>query len=409
MNVRPSAPLYAPGYCPQIWPLSFAWDAYIGGQPMSFSLLRFLRRVPAKSLKTYFDERGFDQTKEIDWGEKQPDLVQQLRTVIDGLEEQHRHRIFDDFERVWLLANEIGPVALRKTLGDAPDLLDTISETDSHEGRALLVLLRRPEAFEHALSVTYAERLQYGRSWNRFCVRDFRSPDHSAAARDALSKEISGLFHAFDGSGRKVSIDIFERALTGSIRGPADRFFQYTIYVEKLPEVTLEYGENGPARRTFRPAREAALCLDCGAGILDVLSDGGRHLRDKIACAFARVVLGDGAELEPVRRRDFHLDQLKQPINFRTDPRDRIIDVTVTQLGLAALDSKFGRVTIEVGMSSDENIYAASQRWFGEAEPIGRLDWRVVQAKIRIVFDPEEAGRELCRRLGDERVDQAAW
>ena len=33
---------------------------------MSFSLPKFLRRVPAESLKTYFDERGYDRTK-IDW------------------------------------------------------------------------------------------------------------------------------------------------------------------------------------------------------------------------------------------------------------------------------------------------------------------------------------------------------
>jgi hypothetical protein len=383
-------------------------DVQYRGKPVSFSLLRFLRRVPAESLKTYFDERRFDQTKEIDWDEKPPVLVQQVRTVIDNLEEQHRHRIFDDFERVSLLADDIGQLAIRSALADAPDLLDTISEMDSHEGRALLALLRRPEAFEHALSVAYAERLQYGRSWNRFSVRESRSPDHSAAARDVLSKEISRLFEAFDGSGRRVSIDIFERAMPGSLGSPADRFFQYTIYVEKLPESSLEFDKNGPARRTFRPAREAALCLDCGAGILDVLSDGGKLLRDKIACAFARIVLVDEAGLQPVRRRDFHLDRLKRPIGFPTDPRDRIVNVAVTQLGLAALDSKFGRVTIDVGRSTDESIYSASQRWFGDAEPIGRLDWRVVQAKIRIVFDPEEAGRRKKVVTAELRVPNSS-
>jgi hypothetical protein len=364
--------------------------------------------VPAGSLKIYFDERRFDQTKEIDWDAKPPDLVRQVRTVIESLKEEHRHRVVDDFERVSQLADDIGQLAIRGALTDAPDLLDSISEIDSHEGRALLALLRRPEAFELALSVAYAERLQYGRSWNRFSVRESRSPDNSAAARDVLSKEISGLFEAFDGSGRRVSIDMFERGMTGSLRGPADQFFQYTIYVEKLPESSIEFVENGPARRTIRPAREAALCLDCGAGILDVLSDGGKLLRDKIASAFTRIVLGDEAGLQPVRRRDFHLDRLKQPIGFPTDSRDRIIDVTVTQLSLAALDSKFGRVTIDVGRSSDESIYSASQRWFGDAEPIGRLDWRVVQAKIRIVFDPEEAGRRKKVVTAELRVPNSS-
>ena len=224
-------------------------------------------------------------------------------------------------------------------------------------------------------------------------MREPKSPDHGAAAREALSKEISGLFEAFDGSGRSVLVDVFERPAPRLLGNSGDRTIQYTIYIEKLPESSLEFADDGPARRTFRPAREAALCFDPGAGILDVLSGGGKGLREKIACAFARVVLGDEAGLQPVRRRDFYLDRLKRPIGFPTDAQDRIISVSVTQLGLAAWDSNFGRVTIDVGSSSDEDIYAASQRWFGDAEPIGRLDWRVVQAKIRIVFEPEEAGR----------------
>jgi hypothetical protein len=348
--------------------------------------------MPSESLTTYFDERGFDGAK-IDWHSKQPQLIQQIRTVIDGLAEHDRHRVFEDFERASQLADDIGQLALRGTLSDAPDFLDVISEMDSHEGRALLALLRRPDAFEQALSVAYAERLQYGRTWSRFSVREPQSPDHCAAATEALSKEISGLFKAFDGSGRTVLIEVFERAGARFLANPGDRIVQYTIYVEKLPETNLEFGEEGPARRTSRPAREAALCLDRGAGMLDVLSDGGRDLREKIATVFAQVVLGDEAGLQPVRRRDFNLDRLKRPIGFPTDPRDRIINVAVTQLGLAALDGKFGRVTIDVGKSNGEDIYAASERWFGHAELLGRLDWRVVQAKIRIVFDAEEAGR----------------
>jgi hypothetical protein len=359
---------------------------------MSFSLPKFLRRVPAESLKTYFDERGYDRTK-IDWEHKQPKLIEHIWVVINGLTERDRHRVFDDFERVSQLTDEIGQVALRSTLAEAPDFLEAISQINSHEGRALLALLRWPEFFEQALSVAYAERLQYGRTWNRFSVRESPSPDHGATARQALSKEISRLFEAFDGSGRNVLIDVFERPGRSLLGNSGDRTIQYTIYIEKLPESSLEFADDGPARRTCRPAKEAALCFDPGAGILDVLSGGGKGLREKIACAFARVVLGDEAGLEPVRRRDFYLDRLKRPLGFPTDARDRIISVSVTQLGLAAWDSNFGRVTIDVGSSRDEDIYAASQRWFGAAEPIGRLDWRVVQAKIRIVFDAEEAGR----------------
>jgi len=74
---------------------------------MTFTLPRFLRRVPAESLKTYFDERGLDQKNTIGWDVERPELMQRIRTVIEGLVEHDRQRVFDDFERVsqrWGLA-----------------------------------------------------------------------------------------------------------------------------------------------------------------------------------------------------------------------------------------------------------------------------------------------------------------
>src|SRR5207248_1950278 len=160
---------------------------------------------------------------------------------------------------------------------------------------------------------------------------------------------------AFDGSGRRVWIDHFDRPGTGAFGSPSDRLVQYTIYVEKLPESSLEFAEDRPARRTLRAAREAALCLDYGSGILDVLSEGGKEMREKIAHAFARLALGEEARLKPVDRRDFQLDRLKRPIPFSTDPVDGIKSVTVTKLGLATVYGGYGRVTIEIGRASSES------------------------------------------------------
>jgi hypothetical protein len=360
---------------------------------MSFSLPKFLRQAPAESLQTYFEERKILQAASIQWDASSRRLVDTLRVMIEGLSDRDRERVYDDFERVCQIADDTGQLALRGMVGDAPELLDAISEMDSHEGRGLLVLLRRPDAFDHALSAAYAERLQYGRTWNRFSLRGPLPSDAGAAALNALAEEIRRLFEAFDGSGRRVWIDHFDRPGTGAFVSPSDRLVQYTIYVEKLPESSLEFSEDRPARRTLRAAREAALCLDYGSGILDVLSEGGKEMREKIAHAFARLTLGEEARLEPVDRRDFQLDRLKRPIPFSTDPVDGIKSVTVTKLGLATMYGSYGRVTIEIGRASSESIHSASERWFGAAEPISRLDWRVVHAKLRIIFHPEASGR----------------
>jgi hypothetical protein len=96
--------------------------------------------------------------------------------------------------------------------------------------------------------------------------------------------------------------------------------------------------------------------------------------------------MGSHQELEPVRRRDFELDRLKRAMPFPTDPSDLIKSVTVTLLRLSGV-GRFARVTIETDEGTD--IHATSARWFGDGDPLQRSEWRVTQAKLRIVFHPE--------------------
>jgi hypothetical protein len=49
-------------------------------------------------------------------------------------------------------------------------------------------------------------------------------------------------------------------------------------------------------------------------------------------------------------------------------------------------------VTIEIDDSEPPDIYAASGQWFGDADPLKRPDWRVTEAKLRIIFFPEAVG-----------------
>ena len=52
-----------------------------------------------------------------------------------------------------------------------------------------------------------------------------------------------------------------------------------------------------------------------------------------------------------------------------------------------------GRVTIEEDDPGAGDLYDASTRWFGDADPLKRANWRVTQAKLCIVFYPEQAGK----------------
>jgi hypothetical protein len=361
---------------------------------MHFSLPKFLRRVPPESLATYFDARGLNAVAEIQQNASGQQGVERVRHAIEALPESEFLRIYDDFDRVCQLTDDTRQLALRSMIGDHPELLKAFSDIDSQEGRGLLVLLGQADAFNRALSAAYAERLIDGKYWDRFRVVGFVFADAPLDLAENLAGEIQDLFRAFDGSGRRVFIDHFDRPGGPLFASASERLVQYTVYVEALPESSLEIGEDGPARRTLRPAREAALCLDCSSGVLDVMSKGGRRLRERIAGAFAQLALGDASKIERVQRRDFHLDRLKRPIPFPTDHADGIETVRVTRLGLTPANEGYGRLTIEIAKTSEEPIHSVSKRWFGWAEPIERVEWRVIQATLRIAFHPEAgAGR----------------
>ena len=86
---------------------------------------------------------------------------------------------------------------------------------------------------------------------------------------------------------------------------------------------------------------------------------------------------------------DAYLDRLKRPFTGETDASDGIRSVQVILVRLAPVSGGYGRVTIEVDPHDPMDICALSERWFGDADPLRRPEWRITQAKFRIVFHPE--------------------
>jgi len=383
---------------------------------MGFSLPNFLRRTPPTALEHYFAACEFCVLEGINWENKDRALLGQVRKAIEALPDQDREHIFDDFERAAQLCDDIGQRALQSVL--AHELRDAVRASDSDEARALLVLLRDPRAFDHALATAYADRFRNGRSWSGFLLCSGVAPQPDQAGLTALKAEIGGLFKAFDGSGRKLKIEYFERRGRSPEGKAASPIMHYSIYVEGLPESGIEFeGEDDePTRRTRRPVVDAAICYEPEGGQIDIVSKGGRPVREAIARSFTGCLLGSGLELEPISRRRFGLDRLKRRMPFPRDQHDGIKDVRVTALRLADMASDTGRLTIEKDDPGGGDIYDASARWFGDADPLKRANWRVTQAKLCIVFHPEKIGKrdkkiviELRAPNGSNLKDQTRW
>jgi hypothetical protein len=261
------------------------------------------------------------------------------------------------------------------------------------EARGLLVLLTNAEAFDHALATAYAERMRHGRSWSGYCLPAPLAPSKSPSDIAILEADLSALFREFDGTGRKLKVDWFERR-TCDLKGAAlGQVIHYSVYVEGLPECSIEFDSEEPRCKTRRPVIEAAICCDPVSGVLDVVSKGGRPLREEIAKSFAERLLGSGTKLTPVARRDFDLNRLKRLAAFPTDPVDGVKSVEVVLLRLRNAGSQFGYVTIEIDDAERGDIHAKSALWFGDSDPLRRPDWQVTQAKLKIGFHPDAVGK----------------
>jgi hypothetical protein len=358
---------------------------------MSFSLPRFLRHIGPSDLKVYFQQRDVRFPERLDWNAVPPKLLAILKAAIEALPDVQRERVLDDFERVDQLTDDIGQCSLLALAEPDGALLRQFRNCQGHQARGLLVLLANEEAFDHALATAYAERMRVGRSWSGYQVSESARPSTNSADIELLKDDLRALFWDLDGSGRKLKIDVFERRTCSLRGGPTARVIHYTVYVEGLPESSVEFERDEPKRRTRRPVVQAAICFEPETGILDIMSKGGKDTREGIARSFANRLMGSDEELQPVRRRDFELDRLKTAMPFPTDPADGIKSVTVTLLRLSRIAGRFARVTIETDESTA--IHATSARWFGDGDPLQRSEWRVTQAKLRIVFHPEANGK----------------
>lgn len=358
---------------------------------MAFNLPQFLRRTPRSSLREYFQFRSIDLSADFDWSGAPRTYVDALRAEVENLPDAERERVYQDFEHADMLSDEAGQTAIRSLFADNAGFMQAIESMDGSEPRSLAALMEDQTAFRKALAARLADRLRTGRSWSGFLVDRDSGADASPteAGLAGFEADLRSIFMKLDGSGRKLSIDRFDRDRPGT----SGRFTQYTVFVEGLPQASNEFEANRLVPRARRPVFEAALCHDPAVGTIDVVCKGGRGVRLDIARAFMRRLLGSESDPKAVRLRTVNLDGLKSRMPFASDPGDAVRRVAVILLRLRDANESFGRITLEVGSEADdEDIWTRSSDWFEDSDPLAYADWSVTQASLRIEFYPENEG-----------------
>ena len=311
---------------------------------------------------------------------------------MENLPDGERERVYQDFEQRGLLADEPGQLAIRSVFAEHASFLLAIEGMDNSEARGLAAMMEDEALFRKALAARLADRLRTGRSWSGFLVTPSSgagSANPTEARLAGFEADIRSIFRKLDGSGRKLSIDRFERDNPRT----SGRITQYTVFVEGLPQASNEFEADRLVPRTRRPVFEAALCHDPALGTVDVVCKGGREVRLDIARAFMHRLLGSENDPKAIRLRSVSLDGLKSRMPFDTEPSDGVRRVAVTLLRLRDADESFGRITLEVGGEADsEDIWTRSAEWFEDFDPLAFTNWSVTQASLRIVFHPENEG-----------------
>src|SRR5262249_48463901 len=168
-------------------------------------------------------------------------FLDSLTAAIETLSERERERIFEDFERIDQLSDDIGQRALRSFIEHDEELLRRLHACHGSEARGLFVLLADEEAFDNALTTAYAERMRHGRSWSEYWLPAPLAPSKNASDIALPEADLSAIFHRFGGAGRKLKIDCFERR-TFDLKGAASgQLIHYSVYVEGLPECSMEF------------------------------------------------------------------------------------------------------------------------------------------------------------------------
>ena len=356
---------------------------------MDFNLKRFLRRTSPAVLRQYLDARNISLTDCVDWQnptQTQPDV---LIGAIIALNLRDHDTIITDFENVEQLCDPVGQIALHSVATGDARVLSLLQSADSNVAKGIALLLAHDTMFEHALAAAYADRLLRGRSWSAFNIDVSATIGSSPANSQAFEAELAAALTHPDGSVGKLKIDSFERATVTQEGTTAGLNVHYAIYSEGLPVSDVEFLGDELRRETRRPVHEGAILYDADGRTLDVVANGGKAVRNRIADSFVQHMLGIKGTIHPVTVRRFALERLRRPIAFEFDAVDGIKVVKVTLLRLARRGSRYDRVTIEVGPSDLIDICRRSEEFFQDSNPLKWPDWYVTHATLRIVFHPE--------------------
>jgi hypothetical protein len=347
---------------------------------LPFSSRRFVRQVPSRSLKLFFDSRGTEFGGAVDWSGEQTIVARQINKAMDGMSAADVAPLISDFERAHTLSDERGALALINAAPDAAAMLATFEDTENDQERALLTLVRDPKTFERAEDIRFFDYRIGGNYGRRFRCRSGLAVHRDSGSLDAFGRAVSGFHRRRDGSGRNHFVEVIDRNADGGV--------QVMIYVEGLASNRVEFGTDGLWRRPSRPAIDAAVVYWPSSGNVETVAKGGKPIHEHLRTEFAKHLLDAKPSFTMILPQRYRLAKLATMPVLPTDPADGLEAARVRSLKLLPPNNGPGALVVEA--PADQAVVTAPglfNAWFAALDPL-RRGFFIVEGTISFHFHP---------------------
>lgn len=341
-----------------------------------YSPKTFLRHVPNRLLKSFFDRKG--QLAQINWATHTETEIGLIYDAWQNLPDTVRAEV----DRVFYAIDEMACAEGIEALVDegrfhGEDLASKFNRMESFHEKAMYAYLNHGTIFGVASYFIAADFLSQ-RYWLRQKSLPRKLPDTSDGAKRVLAEQISEYYRETQGRGHHCTVETYLRG------GHSYYFFAYP---DDYADMYIGHDEQGQlVKRPQKQAFENIFVYDPETGTLELYVKGDRKVKSRLLYIFCSVILKENPPPDLPREHAYELNRLRsREFAFATDPEDGIEGVRILEMRLA-VGSVGRRITLEAAPGgTHQDVYDMMDEYF-HPELSVRENMNVTKVRFRIQF-----------------------
>jgi hypothetical protein len=350
---------------------------------MSAELKRLIKNLPKKSLEAYFAKFHADLVDDFDWSEDEKAVKKSLKEICLALIGEPFALMNARAERIDALTGELGQSMLFREIKDSE--IEEYSSLENAYDRATWLFLKNDSRFTFVEDSYYVDVRRNTRMYDGFVGPKNIDVLFEDTALAAFKTRILELFRV---SGN-IKVEHYKRTRPDSEDCEIE-IIQIMVYREDLPSVMREFEGETLVDRLYKPVKDFALTYDPDDGAIEVVAEGSKE-REKVALIFSETLLKSPIKGEKIPLKQYKIQKLLNPVELSVDPSDNIESAKVTMLRVAR-PNRNNTVTLDVSAKEESKIYAISNEYFGENDPL-KNGFKLLEARISIKFKPDDESR----------------